>query len=92
MTGTDQRREGSGLLEELKGASFVAGAKQTRRAILSGQAKKLFLAADADPALTAPLAQLAREQGIPVETASDMRALGAACSIAVKAACAAVVL
>ncbi len=83
-------KEGSGLLEELKGASLVVGAKQTRRAILSGQAKKLFLAADADPALTAPLAELAGERSIPAETAADMRALGAACGIAVKAACAAV--
>lgn len=84
-------KEGSGLLEELQGVSFVVGAKQTRRAILSGQAKRLFLAADADPALTAPLAQLAGEGNIPVETAADMRALGAACGIAVKAACAAVI-
>lgn len=79
------------MLEELKGASFVVGAKQTRRAILSGQAKRLFLAADADPALTAPLAELAGERNISVETAADMRSLGAACGIAVKAACAAVV-
>ena len=77
------------MLEELKGASLVVGAKQTRRAILSGQAKELFLAADADPALTAPLAELAGERSISVETAADMRALGAACGIAVKAACAA---
>lgn len=89
MTGVTTGKEGSGLLEELQGVSLVAGAKQTRRAILSGQAKKLFLAADADPALTTPLARLAEERNIPVETAADMRALGAACAIAVKAACAA---
>ncbi len=78
------------MLEELKNASRVTGAKQTRRALAAGQVKKLFLAADADPALTAPLAQTAREGGIPVDDQATMAQLGAACGIAVGAACCAV--
>lgn len=84
------QKEGSGLLEELTQAQRVVGVKQTRRALNAGQAKKLFLAQDADPALTAPLAQLARSAGIPVEEGSTMAQLGSACGIAVGAACCAV--
>lgn len=80
------------MLEELTQAPRVVGAKQTRRALSAGQVKKLFLAQDADPALTAPLADLARAAGIPVEVGATMAQLGAACRIAVAAACCAVLL
>lgn len=80
-------KEGAGLLEELKDAQRVVGVKQTRRALSAGQVKKLFLAVDADPALTAPLADLARTAGLPVEEGATMAQLGAACGIAVGAAC-----
>ncbi len=79
------------MLEELKDAAHVVGAKQTRRALVNRQAKKLFLASDADPALTAPLADLAREGSVPVEESATMAQLGAACGIAVGAACAALI-
>ena len=78
------------MLEELTKAQRVVGAKQTRRALAAGQVKKLFLAQDADPALTAPLAELARSAGVPVEEGATMAQLGAACQIAVGAACCAV--
>lgn len=78
------------MLEELTTATFVVGAKQTRRALTAGQVKKLFLARDADPALTAPLADLAGAAGVPVEKGLTMAQLGAACAIAVKAACCAI--
>lgn len=74
-------------MEELKDARCVVGAKQVRRALASREAKKLFVAADADPALVGPLAELAREQGLTVEEAPTMKALGQACGIAVGAAC-----
>ncbi len=79
------------MLEELKDAQRVVGAKQTRRALTNREVKKLFLAADADPALTAPLAELARSKGVPVVEGVTMAQLGAACGIAVGAAVAAVV-
>lgn len=37
------------MLSELNSADKVAGAKQVKRALNDGRAKKLFLAADADP-------------------------------------------
>ncbi len=85
------QKEGSGLLEELTQAQRVVGVKQTRRALNAGQVKKLFLATDADPALTGPLAELARSAGVPVEEASAMAQLGAVCGIAVGAACCAII-
>lgn len=89
-SGANHRKEGSGLLEELTQAQRVVGVKQTRRALNAGQVKKLFLAKDADPALTAPLADQARSAGIPVEEGSTMAQLGSACGIAVGAACCAI--
>ena len=47
-------------LETLKTAKKVVGCKQVRRAIQEGRAVTLFLADDADPMLTAPLAQIGR--------------------------------
>lgn len=75
------------MLEELKDAQRVVGVKQVRRTLCAREAKKLFVARDADPALTGPLTELAREQGLAVEEAPTMKALGQACGIAVGAAC-----
>ena len=80
------------MLEDLDQARTVAGVKQTRRALSAGQVKKLYLAKDADPGLTAPLADQARAKGIPVEEGATMAQLGAACKIAVGAACCAVLI
>lgn len=92
MSDANYQKEGSGLLEELTQAQRVVGVKQTRRALNAGQAQKLFLAQDADPALTGPLAELAREKGIPVAEGATMAQLGAACKIAVGAACCAILI
>ena len=80
------------MLEELTNARTVAGVKQTRRALTAGQVKKLYLASDADPALTAPLADQARAAGVPIEGGATMAQLGAACKIAVSAACCAILI
>ena len=77
------------MLTQLEHGDKVAGVKQTRRALQDGRAKELFLARDADPGLTEPLARLAGEQGIPVQWVDSMRELGRACGIAVGAAVAA---
>ena len=78
-------------LESLKTAKKVVGCKQTRRAIQEGRASVLFLADDADPMLTAPLALEATMQGIEIVRAPTMTALGRQCGISVSAACAAIV-
>ena len=83
--------EGTEMLEELKQGSKVVGAKQTRRALKDGRAKKLFLAKDADPRLLQPLVQEAVRAGVRIEQADTMKQLGEACGIAVGAAVAVLV-
>lgn len=77
------------MLKELEHAAKVVGVKQVRRALADGRAKRVYLAKDADPQLTQPLAELARERGVAVSQADTMKALGRACGIAVGAAVAA---
>lgn len=78
------------MLDELKTANKVVGIKQLRKAIAAGNVKKVFLAADADPMLTEPVAEQCRAQKIDVISVPTMRQLGAACSISVDAAAAAI--
>ena len=77
------------MITELNTPGKVVGAKQVKRALNDGRARKLFLAADADPRVTEPLKRLAEERSVPVEQASTMKELGAACGIAVGSAAAA---
>ena len=77
------------MLTQLEQTARVVGVKQTRRALQDGRAAALFLARDADPALTEPLAAQAAEKGLPIHWADTMRELGRACGIAVGAAVAA---
>lgn len=78
------------MLTELSQSPCVVGAKQVRRAVESGRAKKVFLADDADPHLTEPLSRLCEEKGVAVETIPAMKELGRACGIAVSATVAAI--
>ena len=79
------------MLTQLEHTGKVVGVKQTRRALNDGRAKTVFLAHDADPALTEPLAELAEELNVAVVWTEHMRDLGKACGIAVGAAVAATV-
>lgn len=79
------------MLTELKQNSHVVGAKQTRRAVEGGSAERVFLAEDADPRVTEPLEELCAGKSVPVLKVPSMKALGAACGIAVGAAVAAIV-
>ena len=86
-------RKGDGLmLEELRQGPRVAGVKQTRRAIQDGKVRRVFLARDADPRVTDPIADLCREKDVPVEREAGMKELGSACGIAVGSAAAALLL
>ena len=73
------------MLNELENAAKVVGVKQVRRALADGRAKRLYLAQDADPQLTQPLAGQAEAQGVEVVWTGSMKALGRACGIAVGA-------
>ena len=74
------------MLTELASSNKVVGVKQSRKAIREGRAAKVFLAADADPALTYPVEESCAERGIPVDKNYGMAQLGKACRITVGAA------
>ena len=68
----------------------VIGMKQSRKAIREGRARRVYIACDADPAITEPVAESCAAAWIPVETGCTMSQLGHACSITVGAAVVAV--
>ena len=74
------------MLTELTATEKVVGAKQAKRALRDGKAKRVYLAQDADPRVTEPIAELCAQQGVPVEEVSKMKDLGTACGIHVGAA------
>ena len=74
------------MLRELMNQDKVVGVKQSRRAIREGRAERVLLAANADPALTAPIEQLCREREILVDGRFSMEELGRAAGIQVGAA------
>ena len=78
------------MLGELTSQEKVVGTKQSRRAIREGLARLVYLACDADPAITSPVAESCREAGVPVEGGFTMAQLGCACRIAVGASVVAV--
>ena len=79
------------MLSKLTEGPKVVGAKQTRRAILSGRAAAVYLAQDADPRVTGAIRDLCAEHGVAVYDVPAMKQLGAACGIAVGASVAAAV-
>jgi large subunit ribosomal protein L7A len=63
--------------------------KQVRKALDAREARKIYLARDAEPHVTTPLKDLCRETGIEVDFAHTMEELGTACEIDVGTAAAA---
>lgn len=78
-----------GEAPDLSGKRIVVGTKQLKKAVLSGSAKDVFLAENADPAVTQPLAELCEQQNIHITWVHSMAGLGRACGIEVGAAAAA---
>ena len=78
------------MLEELKTAKKVVGIKQLKRALNDQLARTVFLACDADPALTEPIEAICRNAGVEVTMVKTMRELGQACGISVGASAAAI--
>ena len=73
------------MISELASKEKVIGVKQSRKANREGRARQVFVACDADPAITEPVAQSCAAAGIPVEEAYTMAQLGQACRITVGA-------
>ena len=70
---------------------IVVGSKQLRKALRAGRVQRVFLAENADPAVTEPLEVMCAELHIQITWIRSMAELGRACGIEVGAAAAAVV-
>lgn len=79
-----------GNAPELSGKHLAVGAKQLKKALNAGNAHAVFLAEDADPAVTEPLVALSQTHHVKVSWVPTMAQLGKACGIEVGAAAAAV--
>ena len=77
--------------EELAESKFVVGAKQLRKALKNGTAHRVYLACNADPAVTEPIAALCQLNQVDIAWVRSMTDLGHACGIEVGAAAAAAV-
>ena len=79
------------LLTLLRESKTVVGAKQLRKALQNGNASRVYLAKNADPALTEPIEALCLQNCVDCAWVSSMAELGQACGIDVGAAAAAVI-
>ena len=80
-----------GDVPDLKGKHMVVGTKQLRKALANGRAKRVYLAENADPAITEPLEALCQEYHVSCVWVASKADLGQACGIEVGAAAAATV-
>ena len=78
-------------LAVLENGSRLVGAKQIRKAVSAGNARQVFLAKNADPAITEPIETLCQKHSVRCMWVSSMKELGRACGIDVGAAAAAVI-
>jgi len=76
------------MLDELKNQRKVVGIKQLRKSLKDGLIACAFLAENADPQLTEPLAEMCARQGVELVLVPTMAELGKACGISVGAAAA----
>ena len=76
---------------EISGKKVVAGAKQLRKAMAAKNVYRVFLARNADPAITEPLEALCKQNNVSYTWVKSMTELGHACGIEVGAAAAATV-
>ena len=81
---------GAAPLELLQKGRIVVGVKQLKKALSAGQTSHVFLAENADPALTQPIEAMCLQNQIPCAWVGSMSDLGHACGIDVGAAAAAV--
>ena len=80
-----------GSCPDLTCFQVVVGAKQLRKALQKGSAQYVFLAQNADPAITDVIADLCKTAKVPFAWVNSMAELGSACGIDVGAAAAAVI-
>ena len=89
---THSRTQSAGHMSAMPtGSKMVVGAKQLKKAVKAGRVRYVFLAENADPAVTDPLAELCTANHIQITWVPSMTELGRCCGIEVGAAAAAVV-
>ncbi len=79
------------VIQAISGKKVVVGVKQLRKALASGTASRVYLAKDADPAITEPIIIWCKLHNVEVAWVRSMTDLGHACGIEVGAAAAAAV-
>ena len=72
------------------GKKCIVGTKQLRKALLAGTVQTVYLAQNADPAITEPLEALCLQNGIQPAWVPSMKELGKVCGIQVGASAAAI--
>ena len=77
-------------MPDMRGDRLLVGSKQLRKALSRKAVSAVFLARNADPALTGPLAELCDAEGVPYSWVRSMKELGEACGIDVGTAAAAI--
>ena len=82
---------GSAVLAGVPQRKMVVGAKQLKKAVQGGRAKWVYLAKNADPAITEPIEAMCLRLNIECTWVPSMLDLGKACGIEVGAAAAAAV-
>ena len=90
-TKTETQIVGSDPLGYLTQHKVVVGARQLKKALISGKARLVCLAENADPALTGPIQVLCQQNSVACAWVPSMADLGRACGIDVGAAAAAAV-
>ena len=90
-TKKDSKIPKCGSFPDLCKQRVVVGSKQLRKAVAAGRARYVFLAENADPAITEPLARMCSQSNIQIAWVRTMAELGQKCGIEVGAAAAAVV-
>ena len=76
------------MLEQLNTKRKVVGIKQLRKSLKEGQVVRAFVAENADPRLTEPLAEECSRLGVELIFVPTMAELGKACGFSVGAAAA----
>ncbi len=90
-TKNDSKIPKCGDVPDLRDKRIVVGTKQLKKALINGRARRVWLAQNADPAITEPLEALCRECGVAFLWVPSKSELGRACGIEVGAAAAAAV-
>mgnify|MGYP003312081959 CR=1 FL=1 len=67
--------EDRSTLREISRKKMVVGAKQLRKALKAGTARQVYLAENADPAITEPIAAMCRENQVPFLSSYPARCL-----------------